>query len=346
MTSFTHKLRQGLRAVPARVWAGLLTVCCLSLTLGALLLSVNVVYVSDSDGNRRMLITGVEDPAELMAMSGIVAEEQDDIYYTAYNGNLASLNIQRAFPVYVQADGALSTTKLCSGTVQQALDLAGITLGEHDYTEPSLHTPIEEDMEITVHRVEYQDTVVDQPIPYETEYRYTSLYHRSRGKTVTLQEGIEGNDRIATRARVVDGVVESSKVVSVERTAEPQNAIIKAYQAGAPVSSMEGPEVVNGVPSTYSRVLTGRATAYSGSGRGASGLGLYEGTVAVDPNVIPYGTKLYITSTDGKFVYGYAIATDTGTALREGHALVDLYFNSYSDAVTAAVHQVNVYIIE
>ena len=109
---------------------------------------------------------------------------------------------------------------------------------------------------------------------------------------------------------------------------------------------MEGPEVVNGVPSTYSRVLTGRATAYSGSGRGASGLGLYEGTVAVDPNVIPYGTKLYITSTDGKFVYGYAIATDTGTALREGHALVDLYFNSYSDAVTAAVHQVNVYIIE
>ena len=345
MTKFTEHLRRRWRAIPKRVWACLLTLCCLSLTLCALIFSVNVVYVSDSDGNRRMLVTAVTDPQRLMEMSGIRAEAEDDVYFTAYNGNLASLNIQRAFPVYIQADGALHSTELCTGTVQQALDLAGISLGEHDYTEPSLHTPIEEGMEITVHRVEYQDSYQDQAVPYETEYRYTSLYHRNRYASVTLQQGVEGVDRITTRSRVVDGVVESTQVLGVERIQEPQNEIIKAYQAGAPVSQMEGPEVVDGVPSSYTRVLTGRATAYSGSGRGASGLGLYEGTVAVDPNVIPYGTKLYITSADGSFVYGYAIATDTGTALREGHALVDLYFESYSDAVTAAVHQVNVYVI-
>jgi len=63
-------------------------------------------------------------------------------------------------------------------------------------------------------------------------------------------------------------------------------------------------------------VLTGKATGYySKTGKGSSGLGLGYGTVAVDPDVIPYGTKLYITSTDGKFVYGYAVATDTGIAL-------------------------------
>lgn len=345
MTKFTEHLRRRFLAIPPRVWACLLTLCCLSLTLCALVFSVNVVYVSDSDGNRRMLVTVSDDPAELMALSGIEAEEEDDIYYTAYNGNLASLNIQRAFPVYVKADAELFSAKLCTGTVQQALDLAGVALGEHDYTEPSLHTPVEEGMEITVHRVEYRDTSVEDPIPFETQYEYTSLYHRRRNKTVTLQQGVEGTRVTTTRARVVDGVVESSKVVSVEDTAAPQNQILKVYGAGAPVSKMEGPEVVNGVPSSYSRVLTGRATAYSGRGRGASGLGLYEGTVAVDPNVIPYGTKLYIASTDGSFVYGYAIATDTGTALREGHALVDLYFSSYADSVTAAVHQVNVYIV-
>ena len=68
------------------------------------------------------------------------------------------------------------------------------------------------------------------------------------------------------------------------------------YGAGAPVSQLEGPAgvtVENGVPSSYRQVLTGRATAYSASrGRGSSGLGLYEGTVAVDPNVIPYGLSL------------------------------------------------------
>ena len=43
--------------------------------------------------------------------------------------------------------------------------------------------------------------------------------------------------------------------------------------------------------------------------------------MAVDPDVIPYGTKLYITSTDGKFVYGYAVATDTGIAVQKGRSL-------------------------
>ena len=38
----------------------------------------------------------------------------------------------------------------------------------------------------------------------------------------------------------------------------------------------------------------------------------------------PYGTKLYITSTDGKFVYGYAVATDTGIAVQKGQIL-DVY---------------------
>ena len=345
MTKFTEHLRRRWIAIPARLWACLLTLCCLSLTLCALVISINVVYVSDSDGNRRMLVTAVTDPQELMEMSGIVAQEQDDVYYTAYNGNLASLNIQKAFPVYIQADGALHSVNMCTGTVEQALSEAGVNLNEHDYTEPSLHTPVEEGMEVQVHRVEYLDSYTEEVIPFETEYQYTSLYHRRKGTSVTLQEGKTGLDVITTRSRVVDGQVESSKVVTVERTVEPQNAIIKTYKAGAPVSDLSGPEVVNGVPSSYTRVLTGRATAYSGSGRGASGLGLYEGTVAVDPNVIPYGTKLYITSTDGSFVYGYAIATDTGTALRDGHALVDLYFESHSDALTASVHQVSVYII-
>ena len=96
-----------------------------------------------------------------------------------------------------------------------------------------------------------------------------------------------------------------------------------SYGAGAPVSPLTGPDGTTNAPASYSQVLTGKATGYySRTGKGSSGLGLGYGTVAVDPSVIPYGTLLYITSTDGSFVYGYAVATDTGIAVQKGQILV------------------------
>ena len=41
------------------------------------------------------------------------------------------------------------------------------------------------------------------------------------------------------------------------------------------------------------------------------------GNVAVDPRIIPYGSKLFIMSADGKYVYGYGIACDTGGSVRK-----------------------------
>ena len=51
--------------------------------------------------------------------------------------------------------------------------------------------------------------------------------------------------------------------------------------------------------------------------------------------VIPYGSLLYITSDDGKFVYGYAYAADTGTALVQGKAFIDLYYETYANQPAA-----------
>ena len=346
MTKFTECIRRRIVAIPAKMWACLVTLCCLSLTLFVLFDALYLVKVTDSNGAHRMMMTHVKDPEQLMSMSGITADEGDNVYYTAYNGNLASLNIQRAIPITVNVDGGTQVTKLVNGTVEDALESCGVELGEHDYTEPSLHTDITDAASINVHRVEYRDTVTYESIPFETEYVYTSLYYRNRRRTDVVQQGHEGTNEITTRERVVDGEVESSQVISVEQTVAPQNTIIKAYKAGAPVSQVEGPEVIDGVPSSYSAVYTGRATGYSaGRGRGASGKGLYCGTVAVNPNVIPYGTKLYITSTDGRLVYGYAIATDTGAALMDGTGLVDLFYESYEEALMNGVQQVNVYVV-
>ena len=170
---------------------------------------------------------------------------------------------------------------------------------------------------IVVHRVDYAERVETQAIPYDTQYVYTSLYFRNTGRTTTLQHGAAGQQTVTTRDRYVDGELENSTVVDTTTTVEPTDHVIKTYGAGAPVSPLTGADGTTNAPTSYSKVLTGKATGYySRSGKGSSGLGLGYGTVAVDPDVIPYGTKLYITSTDGKFVYGYAVATDTGIASR------------------------------
>ena len=54
---------------------------------------------------------------------------------------------------------------------------------------------------------------------------------------------------------------------------------------------------------------------------------------------------LYITSTDGSFVYGYAVATDTGIAVQKGQILVDLFYETYAESVINGAIQVNVYVV-
>ncbi len=68
--------------------------------------------------------------------------------------------------------------------------------------------------------------------------------------------------------------------------------------------------------------------------------------MAINPSIIPYGSLMYITSDDGKFVYGYAYAADTGTAMMTGHAFIDLYYETYDESVDNAVIPVTVYVLD
>ena len=315
-------------------------------TLAVTAANLRLTYVTDSHGARQVVLTSESDPARVMSLSGIEAEEGDEVYYTAFAGSLASLNIERAFSVTIEADGQEYPVKMVVGTVADALERAGITLDGDDYTEPALSAMVTAGSKIEVHRVEYQDKVETQAVPYDTEYVYTSLYFRNTNRATTLQHGSEGQQTVTTRERWVDGELENSTVVDTTTTVEPTNHVIKTYGAGAPVSPLTGADGTTNAPTSYSKVLTGKATGYySRTGKGSSGLGLGYGTVAVDPDVIPYGTKLYITSTDGKFVYGYAVATDTGIAVQKGQILVDLFYETYAESVINGAIQVNVYVV-
>ena len=79
------------------------------------------------------------------------------------------------------------------------------------------------------------------------------------------------------------------------------------------------------------------ATAYStapseNGGYTVSAMGnpLGYGIVAVDPNVIPLGSKVYVTSPDGSWSYGVASAEDTGGAIRGNK--IDLCYDTNASA--------------
>lgn len=98
---------------------------------------------------------------------------------------------------------------------------------------------------------------------------------------------------------------------------------------------------------TYSRVIVGTCTAYTElDGITATGTIPRIGTVAVNPNVIPYGTRLYICSADGSYVYGYAVAEDTGTACMNGDIVVDLYMYSEADCEAFGRRELTIYVLD
>ena len=112
-------------------------------------------------------------------------------------------------------------------------------------------------------------------------------------------------------------------------------------------NSEETSGIDSGLGFTYSNVIVGSCTAYTElDGITAIGTIPRVGTVAVNPNVIPYGTRLYICSADGSYVYGYAVAEDTGTAAMAGDIIVDLYMNSEEECVAFGRQNLCVYILD
>jgi 3D (Asp-Asp-Asp) domain-containing protein len=77
-------------------------------------------------------------------------------------------------------------------------------------------------------------------------------------------------------------------------------------------------------PLAEGRTLTVSSTGYSLGGRTATGIPVGWGVVAVDPSVIPLGTRMTIPG------YGEGVAADTGGAVRG--ATIDLWFPTLSQA--------------
>lgn len=197
-----------------------------------------------------------------------------------------------------------------------------------------------------IRRVE-QDEMIEHPV----EERLSSLLRP--GQEQIMQYGVDGSRTVIYEQEIVDGQVQEQTMVAQTIHQEPvaEIRLVGAVGTQAAISPLDfGIELdEQGVPVQYSRVLTNQVATGYNAGRGAwgaSGQTLSAGYVAVHPGEIPYGTRMYIASPDNSFVYGFAIAADTGISLLGDVIDVDLYYDSYLESCLNGRRNVNIYILD
>lgn len=256
------------------------------------------------------------------------------------------INIYKTKTVSVTADGKTKDVKLALVNVYDALNYADYEVDDDDILSTSHSDDVENINAVTINRVTYKTESTKEKIAYDTVKKNSDKVEL--GETKVKTKGKDGEKIVTREVKYIDGKKSSDKVVAEKRIKEPVDKVVLVGTKGAATSGGAGTFTdSNGATVAYSQMLTGSGTAYTApAGAGtATGVPAYHGGVAVNPNIIPYGSKLYIVSTDGSFVYGYATAVDTGGALMDGSAIVDCFYNTYDECVNFGRRDVNVYVI-
>ena len=147
------------------------------------------------------------------------------------------------------------------------------------------------------------------------------------GREVVIDEGEDGIKEIQHKVTYLNGTETERTILSERIAEEPRSKVIArgtAKPTSQPVVSVYADDssgMINGY--RYKKKYTMTATAYTddpseNAGYSVSAMGnpLRYGIVAVDPNVIPLGSKVYVMAPDGSWVYGVASAEDTGGAIK------------------------------
>ncbi|KKK82851.1 hypothetical protein LCGC14_2799260, partial [marine sediment metagenome] len=193
-------------------------------------------------------------------------------------------------------------------TVAALLAERDVQLSGGDYVIPALSTPLRDGLAVSVTVVGEKIEVVETPIPFRTIYRDDPTL--TQGQSAVSQVGLNGSV-IREYAVIFRNGEEVSRELLSEIIAAPDHEII--VQGTAIVAVAAVVSAPSGDPNC-ARTMTVWATWYTaasagGSGTTATGTTVHKGTVAVDPSVIPLGTRMYIPG------YGYGVAEDTGGAI-------------------------------
>jgi uncharacterized protein YabE (DUF348 family) len=247
--------------------------------------------------------------------------------------------VESAFQLTMNVGGEEKQVWTTSTTVADFLGQQKVTLNELDRVEPALEAMVQKDSVIKITRVEKVTDVVEESVDYAVVTKKDS--NLTKGTEKVVDKGLKG--KVAKHYEVV---LENGKEVSREliKTETLQKSKDRIVAVGTKV--VKQPQVSRG-NDNVSKEFYVSSTAYTAYCNGCSG---YTSTginlranpnakvIAVDPNVIPLGTKVYVEG------YGYAIAGDTGRAIKGNK--IDVFFSTKAEAYSWGRKTVKIKILE
>lgn len=244
--------------------------------------------------------------------------------------------VRRARPVFVQYDGKVITILTSEDSVAKVLELAAIKPTADDIVVPPPEESVPESGIVRVVHVTYAEVTVDESVAYTTVTQNDP--NLEAGLTRVYREGVPGVDEVRYKVRYEDGVEVAREELQRTRVKEPTPRVLLA---GTRQEVYRGGQTIR-----FVRAFEMSATGYCScpiccgpysDGYTHIGLPAKKGVIAVDPSVIPLGTRVYV---DG---YGYAVAADTGSAIKGNK--VDLCFDTHQEALAWGVRRVKVYVL-
>ena len=334
-------------------------------------------YIIKDGGNVTVHKSYSTDPDEVLTEAGIELNEEDT-YTTQVADGVSEITIRRMQMVTVVYQGTQNVIGTYGETAGQLLARMGISLAEGDVLSCDESTMTSDGMRIEIIHKQTEIVEYEEVVPYEVN-RYEDPTLEPDAEIVLI-EGRDGLIRYRTQITYENGIetertvlqeTEVTKAISelvvcgvdriiMEQPEEPVETVkTSGSSSGTSSGSSSGSSANSGTPTasggtlttsggqtyTYTKVLSVTATAYSCegyTGTTATGTVARVGAIAVDPKVIPYGTKMYVVSNDGKYIYGYCTAEDCGN-FRGNH--IDLYFETVDECWQFGRRNCTVYIL-
>ncbi len=321
----------------------LIILSVVSFTLFGFVVAKDITLI---DNNKEKVVTTTRlYVEELLAEQGITLQVGDRIS-TSLDSLLyhdQTITIQRGKKITLQIDGGVRNIFSCKTLLGDALRENDVLLGEHDEVSVALDTPVTEGMHVTVVRVRVYEETRNEIVPSQDIVKPNP--DKLPGYEVLISEGMDGSSIVTYQVVEKDGaIVERTKVNEVVQKPVVHRVVERGVQGVKTVAASTSELQV-------ARVIECNASAYNASvecngvyaGLTATGRKPNYGVVAVDPRVIPLGSKLYIEAMDGSWTYGYAVAGDTGGAIKGNK--IDLFFHTKAECRQFGRRQARVYVL-